>query len=264
MAYQLYSVREYMDKDPINTLSVLKDAGYEAVEVHGYDPSSQTLYGLKPKELRKRMDEIGLSAPSGHYNFQDVLDGSKEELLSFADQSVEVAQVLGSEYIVWPWLYPAQRNIDNYKHLADAMNRIGERAKKANIKLAYHNHGFEFQDKNGETGYDILLRDTDPELVNFQLDMYWVKHSSSKSSKDLIAENPGRIKMWHVKDMEKETSDFTELGNGIIDYTKTLPDPSESGLDYFFIEQDDNFAINALESAQTSARYYKADLKVKF
>ncbi len=263
MAYQLYSIRDEMERDVMGTLSALKVGGYQDFEVHGLNPDNNKIYGLSPQELKMRFDDLGLSISSGHYDFQNFLDGSKDVLLGFVDQCIQAAEVLGSEYLVFPWLSPTQRSIDYFKHLALSLNVIGEKIKEAGLKLAYHNHDFEFTEQGGEIGYDILLQETDVDKVFFELDMYWLIFESSLSPAKLIEDNPGRITMWHIKDMEANTRDFTELGNGIIDYPKLLSAINKAGLEHFYIEQDSNYSINSLESAMSSASYFKKNLGKK-
>jgi len=98
-------------------------------------------------------------------------------------------------------------------------------------------------------------------LVKFQIDMYWVMHSSKFTPQELIANQPKRYVMWHIKDMDKVSRDYTELGNGSIDYTKLLPDATESGLEFYFIEQGGNYAHNSTRSAADSAAYFKNNLQ---
>ena len=107
--------------------------------------------------------------------------------------------------------------------MAPKLNTIGEQVAAAGLGFAYHNHGFEFEDHGGENGFDIIIKETDPALVKLQIDMYWVMHSSKQTPKELIAAQPGRFVMWHIKDMDKVSRDYTELGNGSIDYLKELP-----------------------------------------
>ena len=130
----------------------------------------------------------------------------------------------------------------------------------AGLGFAYHNHGFEFEDHNGENGYDIIITETDSDMVKLQIDMYWVMHSAKQRPKELIARYPGRFKMWHIKDMDKVTRDYTELGNGSIDYTEIMPDPDQSGLEFYYIEQGGNFTHSALQSAADSLTYFKEHL----
>ena len=93
------------------------------------------------------------------------------------------------------------------------------------------------------------------------MDMYWVAHSSAKSPRELVAEQPGRYVMWHIKDMDKKTRDYTELGNGSINYAEIMPDPEKSGLEFFYLEQGGNYTHSPLQSAATSANYFINNLQ---
>ena len=123
---------------------------------------------------------------------------------------------------------------------------------------------FDFDDLNGTTGYEIIVKETDASLVKLQLDMYWVMHSSNSTPSELIAENPERYVMWHIKDMHKESRDYTELGNGSIDYNGIMPNPVDTGLEFYYIEQGGNFTESSMQSAAFSANYFKANLQKFF
>lgn len=151
--------------------------------------------------------------------------------------------------------------MDNYKLMADRLNVIGEQVTVAGLGFAYHNHGFEFEDHDGENGFDIILKETDPELVKLQMDLYWVMHSSKRSPKELIDAQPGRYVLWHIKDMDKVTKDYTELGNGSINYMEILPDPVKSGLEFYYVEQGGNYTHSPMKSAATSADYFIKNLR---
>lgn len=261
MGYQLYSIRDEMAKDPIATLQALKAMGYEDFEAYGFDEVNGMFYGIKSAEFKQRLDDMGLSVTSGHYGFSPYLEKSDDELRRFVDQCIAGAKTLNSPYITWPWIAPEQRTPENFKLMATKLNLIGEQVASAGLGFAYHNHGFEFEDHDGVTGFDIILADTDPALVKLQIDMYWVMHSSSFTPDDLIKKQPGRFVMWHIKDMDKISRDYTELGNGSIDYLKLLPDPVESGLEYCYIEQGGNYAHSSMQSAEDSASYYKEHLQ---
>lgn len=261
MGYQLFSVNEDMNQDPIETLKALQKMGYEDFEIYGFDPEKVTYYTLPALEFKSRLDEMQLTTTSGHYGFTDYLMKEKDELRHFTDQCIKGAKALNTPYITWPWLAPEYRNMDTYKLMALRLNEIGEQVHAAGLKFAYHNHGFEFMDHDGDTGYDVIMRDTDASLVKLQLDMYWLMHSSTMTPKEMINKAPGRFVMWHIKDMDKVTRDYTELGNGSIDYVSLLPDPVKSGLEYYYLEQGGNFAHNAMQSAADSAIYFKDKLQ---
>ena len=260
MGLQLYTVRDAMAKDPIETLKKVKSMGYQDFETYGYDPSTNKIYGFKVNDFKQILDDLELTTTSGHFAFADYFNATKDQLNWFVDQCIQASKTLNAPYITWPWISPEHRNAESFKVLADILNRIGEQVNAAGLGFAYHNHGYEFEPWEGNTGHEILMQRTDPDLVQLQMDMYWVVHSG-KTPKELVKEQPGRYVMWHIKDMDRLTRDYSELGNGSIDYTQILPDPVASGLKYYYIEQGGNFAVNSMESVQTSALYFKKHLQ---
>lgn len=261
MGLQLYSINEDMTKETIVTLKALKALGYEDFETFGFESKKGTYYGYKASDFKKILEDLQITASSGHYGFSSYLDKPNDDLKRFVDQCVKGALTLDMKYITWPWIAPEQRTIDNFKLMSAKLNMIGEQVSKAGLGFAYHNHDFEFIDHDGENGYDIILNETDASLVKLQMDMYWVMHSSKLSPKELITKQPGRYVMWHIKDMDKVTRDYTELGKGSINYAEILPDPNESGLKFYYLEQGGNFKINAMKSAADNAGYFKKHLQ---
>ena len=267
LGYQLYSVNKDMQRSPWSTLMALKKMGYQDFEVFGFDPDTVSYYGLPAKDFKRMLDELGLTVSSGHYGFSSYLDKPLAEMDAFVDKCIQGAKKLEASYITWPWMAPEQRTLATFKKLPALLNHIGERVTKAGLTFAYHNHGFEFEitdPETGMTGYDMVISQTDPKVVKLQMDMYWVAHAMKTTPKALVAAHPGRFVMWHIKDMDKQTRDYTELGNGSIDYPAVLPDTDVSGLRYFYIEQGGNFASSPMESAAASAKYFKANLASHF
>jgi sugar phosphate isomerase/epimerase len=261
LGLQLYTVREDMAKDAIATLKAVKAMGYEDFETFGFDDKKETFYGFKSSEFRKILDDLQLTASSGHYGFAPYLDKPEDELKRFVDQCIKGTHALGMKYITWPWLAPEQRTLDHFKLMSEKLNVIGEQVTAAGLGFAYHNHDFEFTDHNGQTGLDIILNETDSTLVKLEMDMYWVIHSSKLSPRELVKNQPKRYVMWHIKDMDKVTRDYTELGNGSINYDEILPDPVESGLEFYYLEQGGNFAHSPMKSVADSADYFKKHLQ---
>ncbi len=261
LGYQLFSVREEMNHDPLGTLAALRDLGYRHFEVYGFDAERVSYYGMPARELRTSLDDTGVSISSGHYTFHQYLDGPADQLNRYLDRCIEGASALGSPYLTWPWMAPEQRTAATFVRLPDLLNAIGERIRAAGLRFAYHNHGFEFADYDGQTGMHRILTQTDPELVKLQIDMYWVMHAAVTTPKQLIADQPGRYVMWHVKDLHTVSRDYTELGNGALNYRNLLPDPSTSGLTHLYIEQGGNYTHSALHSAANSAAYYRRELQ---
>lgn len=261
MGLQLFTIRDAMAKDVIGTLKKVSALGYQDLETYGFDPAGLKYYGMDAAAFKSVLADNNLTTSSGHYDLFLYLDKSPDELKKYVDRCIEGARILGKRYITWPWLTPESRTIEKFKLLSDRLNIVGEQVTKAGLGFAYHNHDFEFIDHNGENGYDIIMKNTDPNLVKLQIDLYWVMHSSKLSPSELFSKQPGRFVMWHIKDMDKVSRDYTELGNGSIDYTKILPDASRSGLELYFLEQGGNFASNSMKSIEDIARFFKKKLQ---
>jgi len=261
MGLQLFTIRDAMALDPVDTLKKVRALGYEDSEIFGYDGEKGTFYGMKAANYKSLMDDLDFTATSGHFDFSSYFNKPFEELSKYLDHCIEGSHVIGTKYITWPWLAPEYRTMDNFKLLAEKLNKMGEQVNKAGLGFAYHNHDFEFTDHHGENGYDTILQNTDPSLVKLQMDMYWVEHSSKYSPAELIADNPGRYVMWHIKDMDKVTRDYTEMGNGSIDYVDILSNIEHDALEYYYIEQGGNFTHNSMQSISDSATYFKKNLK---
>tara|TARA_R110002096_G_scaffold406647_1_gene604984 strand:+ start:1456 stop:2349 length:894 start_codon:yes stop_codon:yes gene_type:complete len=261
MGYQLFSVRTDMAENPLATIKALKEMGYEDFEFYGFDADKGLIYGYTPSELKTILDDLQLSITSGHYSFSPYLEKSDEALKHYVDQCILAAKAIDSKYITWPYIAPEQRTLDNFKLMSRKLNLIGEQVNEAGLGFAYHNHGYEFEDYGGQSGFDIIINETDASLVKLQMDMYWVMHSSTLTPKELIEKEPGRYVMWHIKDMDKISRDYSELGNGSIDYRSILPDPKKSGLEFYYLEQGGNFKTNPMQSAADSADYFKKHLR---
>ena len=260
IGYQLYSIRDAMAIDPVETLKSLKSMGYQDFETYGYVPEKDEFYGFKSAEFKSILDDLGLSTTSGHYGFADYLEKSEDDMRKFVDKCIIGAKQVGHRYITWPFVPPAWRNAESYRKLPEIFNRVGEQIAQSGLGFAYHNHGYEFSPAGDKTCYDLVLENTDPELVKIQLDMYWVAHSAKRSPSEIIATNPDRFVMWHIKDMDKVTRDYTELGNGSINYHDVLSMSSKKGLEFYYLEQGGNFATNSTQSARDSINYLKKEL----
>jgi sugar phosphate isomerase/epimerase len=254
---QLYTLRDELPKNVKSTLEKVAASGYTAVETYGFSIKDQ-FWGLSPVELKKILDANHLKAISGHYNLGTFLaDGNTTELIA----AIEAAKVLKSEFLTIPWVdEPFRRNIEDYKKIAARLNEAGKLCAAAGLKLAYHNHDFEFQKYDGVTGYEILLKETDKSLVSFELDLYWVVRSGNDPLQ-LFKENEGRFKMWHVKDMDKVNPALnTEVGSGTIDFKTIFKQAKLSGMKHFFVEQENNYAGNSFKAIKTSCDFISKEL----
>jgi sugar phosphate isomerase/epimerase len=259
MGLQLYTVREPMAKDAVGTLKQAAALGYRNFETYGFEPDSVKYYGMPARNFRKVLDDLGLATTTGHYDLHQFLAKPPAAMTAYIDRCIEGALALNQKYITWAWLDPQSRDLDSFKRVAERLNLIGGQTAKAGLSVAYHNHDFEFIAHDGKTGYDIILRETDPELVKLQLDLFWVAHSSARTPRELFQLQPGRFVMWHVKDMDSAKR-YTELGNGVIDFTRIMPDAQLAGLEEYFVEQGDNFAESPMKSIEVSATYVRKHL----
>lgn len=235
----LYTLRNDMGQNVDSTLQAVADAGYVNLEAAGY--AEGKYYGMEPAEFKALVESKGLKLISTHQS---------SATLENIDTELAAAKAAGFQYFVIPvppmgmFKYdPAKGEIymeGTAKDLVDILNQMGEKANAAGLKLLYHNHHFEFdKDSEGNVVMDYLLENVNPELVNFQMDLYWV----TKAEQDPIAymeKYPGRFKAWHVKDMDT-LGRFSPVGRGTIDFGKILEHKDQSGMEYYFVEQDQTF-----------------------
>ncbi len=255
---QLYSVRDEIFKDPKGVIKKIAAAGYSEVEMFGLNPENK-FYGLTVKEFAQLLKDNKLKSPSGHYMPEKFLfeNGNGDDVKNFC----EVGNTLGNKYIIIPWMQEERRkNIDQYKALAERINKAGEICKKANLQLAYHNHDFEFADMSGQHGYDVLLNNTDKDLVKMEMDIYWVVRAGYNPV-ELFKKHPGRFHLWHVKDMDKaDRTKNTEIGNGTVDFKTIFANAKLSGVKHYMVEQENNYKPDIFSSIKTSCGYTKAAL----
>ncbi|MES2647265.1 MAG: sugar phosphate isomerase/epimerase [Bacteroidota bacterium] len=259
---QLYTVRDAMAADPIGTLAKLAQIGFNSVEGATYT-GTQKFYGMDAAGFATILKQSDLIMPSAHYRVG--LEKYKGEniqgtMLYGWDKAVEDAAAVGIKNMVCAYLSAEERGgADQYKKLAETCNKAAETCKKSGIQFCYHNHDFEFEVVDGQIPYDILLNNTDKDLVKMELDLYWV----AKAKQDPIAmfeKNPGRFPLWHVKDMDNTPSQaFAEVGSGTIDFKKIFSHAKTAGMKYFFVEQD-KCPGSPFDSITKSINYIKANL----
>ena len=253
---QLYTVREQIANDVPGVIAKVAAAGYTNVEPSGIGRDGK-FYGMDAKAFKALLADNNLTTTSGLYNFD--IGGQKD--FDDAKYFAETANAMGEKYVVIPWLFEQYRKtIDDYKVLADKMNKTGEVVKAAGVHLAYHNHNFEFTDMGGgQQGYDIILSQTDPDLVKMEMDIYWIVNGNADPV-TLFKKYPGRYKLWHVKDMDKNNRNLTtEVGSGSIDFKEIFKYQKLAGVDYAFMEQE-SFAMDWDASITQSANYIKNEL----
>ena len=238
---QLYTVRDAMGTDPLGTLQKVARIGYNSVENATYT-GTEKFYGMDAATYKKVLNENGLVANSGHYRLGEEQEKGADvngTILHDWQRAIDDAATVGLKYMVCAYLSTYERgDLDHYKKLADIFNKAGEACKKSGIQFCYHNHDFEFQVQNGMFPYDILLDKTDKDNVKMEVDLYWIK-KAGQDPLALFQKHPGRFPLWHVKDMSKEADQsFAAVGTGIIDFKTIFQHKDQSGMKFFFVEQD--------------------------
>jgi len=254
MGLQIYTLRGMFEADPGATFAQLRAIGYENIELFGQ--MNGAFFGRSVAEIKRLLDAEGLISSSGHVGTGALLQDNTGTLTNDWERGLEQRAQLNQRYAVLAWLQEQERqSIDDYKRIAALLNTCGEISKEYGIAMAYHNHDFEFQAIDGQLPYDVLLAETDPDLVQFELDIYWI-HKAGYRAVDYFAKAPGRYPLWHVKDMGAgPEKDFEEVGQGVIDWQQVFGKKSEAGLVHFFVEQDNAETRRPIESVTTSYTY---------
>jgi sugar phosphate isomerase/epimerase len=241
---QLYTVREDMGKDPAGTLKKLAEMGYHYVEHANY--LDHKFYGYGAKDFKNLLDSLKLKMLSGHTKMDPQhWDAAKKDFSDSWKQTVEDAAIAGQQYVISPWLDESLRKTyDDALRYMDVFNKCGELCKKSGMKFGYHNHDFEFNTVlNNKKLFDIILQNTDPELVAQQLDMGNL-YNGGAIAIAVVMQYPGRFELMHVKDEIKAASgpekyESTVLGEGIVN-TRQVTDLGRrsGGTHHFIIEQE--------------------------
>ena len=270
---QLYTLGGDLRADVDGMLGQVAKIGYRTVELAGY-------LGRTPQQLRASFDKAGLKATSSHVQAEGA---GAEPTLAQIDRVIADSKVMGVEHIVLPSVpMPAhvdakarpgedivarfarvygQLTADDWKATADLLNAKGKALKAAGMTMGYHNHNAEFMPLGGTTPLEILLKNTDPALVTFEMDVGWVVAAGADPFA-LMKAHKGRFSQMHVKDVKATTKpnfafqqDPTEVGSGIIPWVKLLPAAYAEGVRGFFVEQEPPFVRPRIEAAKLCFDY---------
>lgn len=249
---QLYSLRDVIGKDITGIIEKVAAFGYKEVETYGYS-KKDGFWGLDAKAFASLLKKNGMKSPSGHFGMDEYMVGKGDEDLK---SYIEAANILGSEYVTVPWLGAnIRKTADDFKKIAQKLNEAGRLCKSSGLKLAYHNHDFELAKVGDTTGLEIMLNETDKNLVDFEMDLYWVVRSGVDPI-TLFKAHPKRFTMWHVKDMDKQNKALnTEVGQGMVDFKAIFAEAKLSGVKHYFVEHETNYKPNQLGSIKTSFDY---------
>ncbi len=259
LGLQLYTVRDEV-KDIKNALAKISAAGYTNLELFGYD--NRMFFGNTVAQFSAMLKENNLITLSGLYGLDDMLYEPDYNWDSWK-YLLEDAHILGNKYVIIPYLDDKHRTTDDFKRVAERLNIGGEISQKAGIVTAYHNHNFEFEKEGNSTKYEILLNSTDPELVKFEMDFYWLAYAD-QNPVEWFEKYPGRFPIWHIKDMEKPDHNGAkgqtcEVGKGVIDWKTIFAAKKIAGVEYTYVEQE-QYRQPVFDCIKESADYIKKNL----
>ena len=243
---QLWTLRDTIGTDLKGTLTALSKFGYTSIEAFGFDGS---FFGRSAAEFRDFCAGLGISIHSSHTGIT----------ASNAASYAESAAIAGLEFLVLPSMMGRPESTpDDFRRLAEEMNQIGKICLEHGIRFGYHNHGFEFKPIDGQLPYDILLSSTDPKLVSFQPDIFWIK-KGGQDPLTYFEKHPGRFSTWHIKDMGPD-GESCIVGNGNIDFKNLLKHANTAGLERIFVEQEAYSEGSPIFCAGQSLKYIQSHL----
>lgn len=235
---QTYTFRNMLGQDFRGTFQMLKDIGYDYVELNERNYRDNT-----PEELKSILDDVGLPSPATHISYDNLRDN--------VPGLISTAKALNCEYMILPYIAEDARSLEDWKRHIALMNMAGEKLADEGVKFAYHNHQFEFYDLGGGTSaMELLMNETDPRFVNFELDFFWA-NLAKVDIPALFKAYPGRFPLSHVKDMKgdpdtAQTMSYEEIhqtlmvdvGQGDSPFEDYLALNDTSGMKYFIAEHD--------------------------
>ncbi|MEO6150812.1 MAG: sugar phosphate isomerase/epimerase [Mucilaginibacter sp.] len=256
---QLYSLRDYLPKDVKGVTAKIAEAGYKEVETYGYSQKGG-YWGLDARDYAEVLTANGLVSPSGHYGFDQYLStGGMADIESY----IHAAHTIGQTYIIAPGLNgDLVKTVDGCKAVAEKFNKAGELLKKEGLKFGYHNHAWEWGKVADTTFYDVLLKETDVNLVKLEMDIYWVVRAGLDPIA-MLEQHPGKFALFHVKDADKANINLnTEIGKGSIDFKAIFAKAKAAGVKHFIVEQENFTNIDPYVSIAESSAYVKNNLSI--
>ena len=241
---QLYTLRDIIGDDPKGTIKQLAGFGFKQIE--SYDGEQGMFWDMPHKDFKMYLDDLGLDMISSHCNINE----------NFEEKAGQAAEI-GMKYLICPYIGP-QTSVEAWQKVTDRFNACGEICRKAGIRFAYHNHAYSFKAFSGMIPHDFMMENTDPDLVDHQMDIYWVVTGGADPI-SYLEKYPGRFTLCHVKDRMKDAGEEERatctIGTGIIDFPKILKVGKDNGMKYFIMEQERYDGTTPIQCAEDGAKY---------
>jgi sugar phosphate isomerase/epimerase len=244
---QLYTLREDMPKDPKGVLKQIAGFGYKQIE--SYEGAKGMFWGMTHTDFKKYMDDLGMKLVASHCNTSQ----------DFEKKAAEAAEI-GMKYLIYPW-EGTTKTLDDYRKMADDFNKNGEVCHRNGIRFAFHNHDYSFKKMEGQFAQDILMNNTDPSLVDFEMDIYWVV-AAGEDPEAWMKKYKNRFTLCHVKDrsktpVENNGLNSVNLGTGSINWLQVLKTAKDNGMKFFITEQEAYAGTTPLGAVEANAEYMK-------
>jgi sugar phosphate isomerase/epimerase len=231
---QLYSVKDELSKDFERTLKKLSDMGYSAVEPYGFN--GDKFFGHTMKELSHTVKDMGMTISGTHTGSEILPEDTNAKEWDFWKKVATQVMSGGGAWAIQAG-FPSAKTVDDLKRIAEHFNRVGEVCEKGGVRFAYHNHHAEFGKIDGEVILDFLIKNTDPRLVSFQLDMGHTVNSGGDCL-HYLRDFPGRIRLWHASDFDATGKIYTDVGKGSVPYPALFKLAKSAGLEQLTVEQE--------------------------
>jgi sugar phosphate isomerase/epimerase len=242
---QLYTVHKEAAADLPGLLHALRQIGFTQIELHPLAFKQPAI------NLRQIISDAGLAVPATHMSSADL------------DTRIEYARQLGGHYIVTMLPTPRPVSLEEYRAVAVRFNGWGANVRDQGMELAYLCHGHEFLPQDGSSGFDQIVKNTDPKLVKLEIDLYWIVQAGIDPAA-FLKKYRDRVRLLHVKDRlagaptsyadDATAEHFTELGKGAIPWPALLTQARQEGIRYVFLDQDKT-EMPVLQSLQQSFAY---------
>jgi sugar phosphate isomerase/epimerase len=245
---QLYTLRDDLPKDPKGVLTQIASFGYK--ELEGYEGPQGLYWGMKNTEFKSFLDGLGMKLVASHCNTRQDFERKAAE-----------AGAIGVKYLIEPYL-GAQKSLDDYKRAAERFNQSGEICKRNGLRFAYHNHDYSFKPVEGQLPQDVMMQNTNKDLVDFEMDIYWVVNAG-QDPEAWFRKYKDRFRLVHVKDRQRGVGDTSKnvsvvLGTGSINFPQILKTGAENGVKHFMVEQEAYEGTTPLAAVKANADYMKS------
>ena len=231
---QLYSVRDELPKDFMGTLKKLSEMGYSSIEAYGF--TKDDFFGRTMKELSRIVRDMGMSVSGSHIWTGANIRNTNPQEWDFWKNCAAIMTSGGAQWAVLS-SFPKAETLEDLKLVADYFNQAGTICKEGGVKFGFHNHTEEFAKIEGEIILDFVIKNTDPNLVFFQMDMGHAVNAGADCVR-YLRDFPGRFPLWHASDFDSATRKYTDVGQGSVPYPALFNLAKSSGLEQLTVEQE--------------------------